>query len=142
MNGAVSLIVSFTVCLNSTEYLAFPDWHKPQLEISVITDDRPVSLTRLLASLSAAYFFGDAVALRINVEQTAGPQTLQLIHGFEWPYGPVFVHRRVIHGGLLPAVVESWYPRSDNAYGLMLEDDVELSPLFYAWVKMALLHYR
>lgn len=108
----------------------------------MITDDRPHSLDRLLSSLSAAHFFGDAVTLRINVEQTAGPQTLQLINDFFWPHGPVFVHRRVIHGGLLPAVVESWYPRSNDSYGLMLEDDVELSPLFYAWVKMAVLRYR
>ncbi|KIP10034.1 hypothetical protein PHLGIDRAFT_39319, partial [Phlebiopsis gigantea 11061_1 CR5-6] len=109
------------------------DWAKPQLEISVITDDRPTSLGRLLASLSAAYFFGDSVTLRINIEQTAGPQTLQLINEFHWPHGPVFLHRRIIHGGLLPAVVESWYPQSNDSYGLILEDDVELSPLFYAW---------
>ncbi|GJE90987.1 hypothetical protein PsYK624_071340 [Phanerochaete sordida] len=118
------------------------NWRRPLLEISVITDDRPASLARLLASLSAAHFYGDTVGLRINVEQTAGPQTLQLVHDFEWPHGPVFVHRRVIHGGLLPAVVESWYPQSQDSYGLMLEDDVELSPLFYAWIKMGLLHYR
>lgn len=114
----------------------------PQLEISIITDDRPKSLARLLSSLAAAHYFGDPAALRINIEQTAGPQTLQLIERFHWPHGPVFVHRRVIHGGLLPAVVESWYPRSNDSYGLILEDDVELSPLFYAWVKMSLLRYR
>jgi hypothetical protein len=38
--------------------------------------------------------------------------------------------------------VESWYPRSDDTYGLLLEDDVELSPLFYAWIKLVLLSYR
>lgn len=122
--------------------LLFSGWNRPRLEISVITDDRPRSLARLLSSLSRSHFFGDTVTLRINVEQTAGPQTLRLIDDFAWPHGPVFVHRRVIHGGLLPAVVESWYPRSNDTYGLMLEDDVELSPLFYAWTKMALLHYR
>ncbi len=44
--------------------------------------------------------------------------------------------------GLLPAVVESWYPNSNHSYGLLLEDDVELSPLFYAWIKMTILRYR
>jgi hypothetical protein len=38
--------------------------------------------------------------------------------------------------------VESWYPRSNDSYGLLLEDDVEVSPLFYAWIKLALLRYR
>lgn len=76
------------------------------------------------------------------MEQTSDPQTLQVIQDFAWDHGSVTIHRRVLHGGLLPAVVESWYPNSDDSYGLMLEDDIELSPLFYAWSKMALLHYR
>lgn len=59
-----------------------------------------------------------------------------------WTHGSLFLHHRVIQGGLLPAIVESWYPRSNDSYGLLLEDDVELSPLFYAWAKMSLLRYR
>ncbi|KZT10097.1 uncharacterized protein LAESUDRAFT_756294 [Laetiporus sulphureus 93-53] len=118
------------------------DWHVPRVDISVITNDRPHSLERLLTSLSSARYFGDALNLRVNMEQTADPETLQVVNVFRWNYGQVFLHRRVIHGGLLPAVVESWYPHSNNSYGLILEDDVEVSPLFYAWIKMALLRYR
>lgn len=80
--------------------------------------------------------------LRINIEQTADDDTLKIIQNVDWPYGTVFVHHRIVQGGLMPAVVESWYPRSDDTYGLLLEDDVELSPLFYAWAKMSLLRYR
>ena len=86
--------LGFTAVLTSV-----PGWSAPQLEISVITDDRPKSLARLLSSLGAAHFFGDCVSLRINVEQTAGPETLQLIDNFHWPHGPVFVHRRVTTEG-------------------------------------------
>ncbi|KAK7686241.1 hypothetical protein QCA50_010461 [Cerrena zonata] len=118
------------------------NWHRPQLDITVITNDRPESLKRLLKSLSNARFFGDKSDMRINLEQTADKETLHMAADFRWHHGLVSVHRRVIHGGLLPAVVESWYPRSNHSYGLILEDDVELSPLFYAWVKMALLRYR
>lgn len=67
---------------------------------------------------------------------------MQMVDHFEWEHGSVFAHHRVIHGGLLPAVVESWYPHSNHSYGLLLEDDVELSPLFYAWIKMSVLRYR
>ena len=80
--------------------------------------------------------------MRINVEQTADEETLRIVDGYEWLHGAKFMHRRVVQGGLLPAVVESWYPSSNDSYGLMLEDDVELSPLFYAWAKMSLLMYR
>ncbi len=80
--------------------------------------------------------------LRINLEQTADVETLRMVDQFPWAHGAKVVHRRVIHGGLLPAIVESWYPSSDDSYGLILEDDVELSPLFYAWIKLSLLRYR
>ena len=118
------------------------DWHIPDIELSVITDNRPHSLRRLLSSLSSTRFFGDTVNLRINVEQTADEETLRLVSEYEWEHGDVFLHHRVVHGGLMTAVVESWFPRDNNSYGLILEDDVELSPLFYAWAKSSLMRYR
>ncbi|KAG1907544.1 uncharacterized protein F5891DRAFT_939513 [Suillus fuscotomentosus] len=118
------------------------NWNVPEITISVITDHRPHSLHRLLTSLTRARYFGERIGLRINLEQTADFETLRVIQDFEWPHGDVFVHRRVIHGGLLPAVVESWYPNSNDSYGLLFEDDIEVSPLFFAWVKMTVLRYR
>lgn len=119
-----------------------PDWNTPEIEITVITDDRPRSLVRLLRSLRNAHYFGDSVNLRINMEQTADSQTRKYIEDFQWEHGQVFIHHRVVHAGLLTAIVESWYPRSNNSYGVLLEDDVEVSLLYYAWTKMALLRYR
>ncbi|KAH9935956.1 uncharacterized protein BXZ73DRAFT_45178 [Epithele typhae] len=118
------------------------NWSVPRVELSIITDSRPESLRRLLLSLETGRFFGDSVTLRINMEQSADFDTQEIVNNYQWPYGNVFVHHRVQHGGLMAAVVESWYPRDNDTYGLMLEDDVELSPLFYAWVKMTLLRYR
>lgn len=118
------------------------DWHVPRVDLSVITDSRPHSLIRLFDSLTSAHYFGDTLDLRINLEQTADSQTMQAVHEFRWDRGRVHLHHRVIHGGLLPAVVESWFPHSNDSYGLLLEDDVELSPFFYAWVKMSILRYR
>lgn len=117
-------------------------WHAGRVEISVITHNRPDSLARLFSSLSGALYFGDRLNLRINIEQGADERTHQLVEDFRWNHGSVFVHHRVVRGGLLPAVVESWYPHSDDEYGILLEDDVELSPLFYAWAKFAILRYR
>jgi hypothetical protein len=76
------------------------------------------------------------------MEQSSDEETRALIRSFQWSHGEVFVHRRVVHAGLLPAVVESWYPHTDDEYGILLEDDVEVSPMFYAWAKMAVLRYR
>jgi hypothetical protein len=38
--------------------------------------------------------------------------------------------------------VESWYPSNNHSYGVLLEDDVEVSPLFYSWLKISILYYR
>jgi hypothetical protein len=112
------------------------------VDLTVITKNRPQSLARLLRSIGQARYFGDTLQLRINLDQTADDDTLRITQEFHWAHGPLFLHHRVILGGLLPAVVESWYPRNNDSYGVLLEDDVELSSLFYAWIKMTLLRYR
>ncbi|KAG6831103.1 hypothetical protein H0H92_012780 [Tricholoma furcatifolium] len=127
--------------MGSLSLAEWQNWNKPRLDISIITNDRPHSLARLLTSLSSANFYGDTLDLRINLEQSADSETLKTVENLTWSHGNTFIHRRVVHGGLLPAVVESWYPRSNDTYGLLLEDDVELSPMFYAWAKMSLLRY-
>lgn len=114
----------------------------PEIDISIITSNRPRSLARLISSLSRSLFFGDRVNVRINLEYPTDAETLHVVDHFSWEHGDVSVFRRIVHAGLLPAVVESWYPHSDDSYGLLLEDDIEVSPLFYAWVKMAILRYR
>ncbi|OJA19923.1 hypothetical protein AZE42_03770 [Rhizopogon vesiculosus] len=57
---------------------------------------------------TSARYFEERVGLRFNLEQTTELETLRIIQDFEWHHGDVFVHRRAKHGGLLPAVVESW----------------------------------
>ncbi|KAJ7077905.1 hypothetical protein B0H15DRAFT_789368 [Mycena belliarum] len=128
--------------MGSLSLTEWKNWNIPRIDVSIITRDRPDSLARLMASLSQGRFFGDAVSLRLNMEQSSDLETVRIVGAYKWRHGAVFTHRRVIHGGLLPAVVESWYPHSNDSYGLLLEDDVELSPLFYAWIKMGILRYR
>ncbi|EMD39225.1 hypothetical protein CERSUDRAFT_93273 [Gelatoporia subvermispora B] len=128
--------------MGSLTLLEWKNWHKPRIDISVITHKRPRSLDRLLSSLNNARYFGDRPDMRINIEQDADMDTMRAVEAFRWDVGHLFVHHRIVHGGLMPAVVESWYPHSNDSYGLILEDDVEVSPLFYAWTKMSILRYR
>lgn len=121
------------------------DWRVPLIRLVVITNNRPASLTRLLRSLTAASYFGDDnVHLTINMEQTADSTTRAFVGKLhsQWLFGPLSVRHRVVLGGLIPAIVESWYPASRDEYAIVLEDDVEVSPMFYAWAKMAVLRYR
>ncbi|KAK7030635.1 hypothetical protein R3P38DRAFT_3394049 [Favolaschia claudopus] len=128
--------------MGSLSLVEWQRWHVPQIELSIITQNRTRSLERLLSSLSRGRYFGDSVSLRMNLEQSSEFETIRVVDAYQWNHGTMFTHRRVIHGGLLPAVVESWYPHSNHSYGVLLEDDVELSPFFYAWIKMAILRYR
>ncbi|KAG6919530.1 hypothetical protein DXG01_005120 [Tephrocybe rancida] len=146
-HGSVSLRISrrdlpHTEWMGSLSLAEWKNWNQPRIDISIVTNNRPHSLGRLMTSLSKAYFYGDTVNLRMNVEQSADKETLKSVQHLHWPHGTMFVHHRIVQGGLMPAVVESWYPTSNDTYGLLLEDDVELSPLFYAWAKMSLLRYR
>ncbi|GAA5875051.1 hypothetical protein JCM3774_003415 [Rhodotorula dairenensis] len=121
---------------------ALRHFHTPRIDISVVTNNRPVSLHRLLTSLRTAHYYGDDVSLSIHLEQTADRLTHRLVDDLDWAHGPLSVRHRILLGGLMPAIVESWYPTSNDTYGVLLEDDVEVSPLFYGWLKFAILHYR
>ncbi|GAA5832065.1 hypothetical protein JCM11251_002805 [Rhodosporidiobolus azoricus] len=128
--------------MGALEVEALRHWHVPRIDLSVVSNDRPVSLHRLLSSLQSAYYFGDDVSLAINLEQTADRLTHRLVDDLRWPHGTVNLRHRILLGGLMPAIVESWYPTSNDSYGVLLEDDVEVSPLFYGWLKFTILQYR
>lgn len=107
-----------------------------------ITDRRPHSLSRLLNSLNHATYFDDKVDITIHMEQSADRVTRLFVNSFNWKYGLKSIRHRMYKGGLMPAIIESWYPSDNHSYGVLLEDDIEVSPLFYAWIKYNILHYR
>ncbi|KAM0752055.1 hypothetical protein T439DRAFT_379182 [Meredithblackwellia eburnea MCA 4105] len=117
-------------------------WHTPKIDVTVVTNNRPASLFRLLTALQDAHYFTDEVSLSLNLEQTADRVTQRLVDDFQWHFGTVTLRHRIVLGGLMPAIVESWYPASNDTYGVFLEDDVEVSPMFYAWLKFTILYYR
>ncbi|KAJ6403309.1 hypothetical protein OIU84_015258 [Salix udensis] len=121
---------------------ALPNWNKMRVSVNIITQNRAPSLTRLLESLSNAYYLGDETPISFNIDSKVDEETVRLVNSFDWPHGPKAIRRRIIQGGLIRAVSESWYPSSDDDYGLLLEDDTEVSPLYYLWIKYALLAYH
>lgn len=80
--------------------------------------------------------------LAVNLEQTTDRETERVVSDFAWPHGTLASRHRIVLGGLMPAIVESWYPANNDSYGVFLEDDVEVSPLFYGWLKFAILYHR
>ncbi|KAI9250771.1 hypothetical protein BY458DRAFT_524269 [Sporodiniella umbellata] len=121
---------------------ALKSWNKVDIKLVIITDRRPHSLSRLLQSASAAYYLGDRADVMIHMEQSSDRATRMLVNSFVWRQGKKFLKHRIKKGGLMPAIVESWYPSSNDEYAVLLEDDIEVSPLFYVWSKYAILKYR
>ncbi|KAK9168792.1 hypothetical protein Syun_000932 [Stephania yunnanensis] len=121
---------------------ALPNWNKMRVSVNIITQNRATSLRRLLKSLADAYYLGDEIPISFNMDSKVDADTIKLVNSFEWPHGPKTIRRRIIQGGLIRAVSESWYPSSDDDFGLLLEDDIEVSPYYYLWIKYALLAYH
>ena len=118
------------------------------LTVIIIAWNRPASLGRLLTSLeSAAYPAGmPQVNVRFALDHAAnGTVDAAMdatIAAFVWPHGEVRVRRRRAHAGLRDNVLGAWRPASDSdPPAVFLEDDIELSPLWWHWLQAALQRY-
>ncbi|KAI4383796.1 hypothetical protein MLD38_009595 [Melastoma candidum] len=134
--------VSKVLWMVDLQSLALTNWNRMRISINIITQNRAKSLQRLLDSLRNAYYLGDDVPISFNMDRRVDEETIRLVGSFQWPHGAKTLRRRIIQGGLIRAVSESWYPANDDDYGLLLEDDIEVSPYYYLWIKYALLAYR
>jgi hypothetical protein len=115
----------------------------PRVVINVLVNRRLDSLQRLCRSLLGADYMGDLnIGLEFHLEADQPAAVMAYVTDFVWPFGPKIVHARVVRAGLISVVVESWYPTDDNEYLVLLEDDIEVSPYFYWWVRTALTAYH
>ncbi|CAG8576063.1 27387_t:CDS:2 [Gigaspora margarita] len=121
---------------------ALKNWNTPKFHLQVVTQNRAASLKRLVDSLNSSIYLGDNVPLTINIDEDGDQKTVKYVQNLYWPFGKKDIRHRLVQGGLIAAVVESYYPTNDNDYGFILEDDIELSPFFYIWAKYNILKYR
>lgn len=127
---------------------------EPKLRIIVLTMDRASSLRRLLGSLQAANYDGDRVDLDIWVDkasdkgsdngaisdQAEEAQTLMMSTASEanWTYGVRTLHKRLENAGLYEQWIYTWNVTEETTEAcVILEDDLEVSPSFYLWLKQA-----
>ncbi|XP_042511019.1 uncharacterized protein LOC122086323 [Macadamia integrifolia] len=134
--------VSRVLWMADLQSTALPNWNQMRISVNIVTQNRASSLRRLLKSLSDAYYIGDEISISFNMDSKVDEETIRLVNSFQWPHGPKTLRRRIIQGGLIRAVSESWYPSSNDDFGLLLEDDIEVSPYYYLWIKYALLAYH
>ncbi|KAI7854533.1 hypothetical protein BDC45DRAFT_128408 [Circinella umbellata] len=118
------------------------NWNDFTVKLVFITDRNPQSLARLIRSAARAHYFGDTIDMTIVMEQSSDRVTQAFANDVPWPHGGKDLRHRITKVNRMPVYVESWYPADDHEYGIILDDHVELSEMFYVWVKYAILRYR
>jgi FkbM family methyltransferase len=108
------------------------------LTIAVLTMNRVESLRRLLMSLENTEYDNDRVHLVIRVDHaTNNSAVVVLAKSFDFSHGEKTVHVATTNKGLRESWFDAWHPSTDESRGIILEDDVEVSPKWYAWLKAA-----
>ncbi|HJW90637.1 MAG TPA: hypothetical protein VJ436_08345, partial [Anaerolineales bacterium] len=110
--------------------------------IIVAAYNRPKALERLLASLAnAQYPPGLSIPLHITIDRDGDPNVLRIADAFHWEFGEKHVVYQPEHLGLL----KHFYVCGEltERYGaiILLEDDLAVSPAFYAYTSKALSFY-
>jgi hypothetical protein len=134
-------------------------WNK--VSVDIIIHAQPSAsgaLLRLLDSLWKADYFGSpAPRLAIELPYEVDEPTRQFLADFTWPpshprtqgnANRLVLHHRIPHHHLTPEenlirFLESFWPSDPTtSHVLVLSPQVELSPLFYHYLKYAILEYK
>lgn len=111
-----------------------------QITIAIISNNRLESLQRLLRSLSALVNPSNIqINIKFLLEANSNSKLIESVTNYQWKHGHKTVNKRIEQGGLIKSVSEAWFPASDNEYGLLLEDDLEISPYAIIWIEKILL---
>jgi len=105
--------------------------------------NRPAALERLLTSLQQAIYPSDAqVPLIVSIDRGGSSEVQRLVENFAWTHGSKNVITQAEHLGL----VSHFFACGDLAqrYGAIvyLEDDLTVSPVFYAYAAQVLSFYH
>ncbi|KAL0842998.1 hypothetical protein Bca101_016243 [Brassica carinata] len=161
----MSIIVLLLLVSETTHSLTKPGAttfrHNPTftLLIKVLTFNRLHSLSRCLRSLSSAEYgvagHTGRVHLHVYIDHFSLDQNdtsvednlrstkeiLDFVDKFEWRYGEKLVHYRTGNAGLQGQWLEAWWPSSDHEFVFVVEDDLEVSPLYYGFLERVIRDY-
>jgi len=112
-----------------------------KFRVVVMTMDRAESLSRLLDSINDAHFHKDEVILDIWIDRPKqgkiDENVLAVARNFDFKHGRKVIYKRTQNAGLFRQWVLTWHPSDAGENAILLEDDLEVSPYFYTWLKRA-----
>ena len=119
------------------------------MKVIVLTMNRPESLMRLLRSINNTYFEyeTDKIDVEIHVDKAHGwlyNDCVKIANNFTLPKdrGRVTAKIAKTNHGLRAAWFDSWWPETDHEHAIIVEDDLELAPAWFSWLKRSWLTYR
>lgn len=111
---------------------------KAKFQIHVLTMNRATSLKRLLDSLEKAKYNNDPIDLYIHVDQSNNNHDcISVAETFHFSHGSKTVEVAKANKGLRNAWFHVWTSPKEEERAIILEDDTELSPMWYEWLKRA-----
>ncbi|TYJ96091.1 putative transferring glycosyl group transferase [Cucumis melo var. makuwa] len=121
------------------------------LIVKVLAYNRLDSVSRCLRSIANADYLSDRVHLHVYIDHyptddahiklNESHRILQFVDQFAWNFGEKIVHYRTGNVGLQAQWLEAWWPSSDNEFAFVVEDDLELSPLYYKFLRSLIVNY-
>ena len=108
--------------------------------IHVLTWRRATALRNLFQSLqNADYGTNNQIDVVVHLDGGFSADVLKQATQFEkqWQHGGKKIIQYKQNRGLAKSWFDCWEPRDDSERVLILEDDVEVSPFFYLWLKRA-----
>lgn len=110
-------------------------------KVVVLTYSRANSLKRCLHSVQKAHYNGDIVDIFIFIDRsingTVDPDVISTGMDSPWSHGSKSVNVWDDHVGLYGQWIDSYLPESEDDRAIILEDDIEVSPYYYYWLKGA-----
>jgi hypothetical protein len=115
----------------------------------VFTYNRESSLKKCLSHIAKLDTLGDRVGVDIWIDRAKNGRvdnkTYELSRKFqkEWNRGRVCVHVQQRNAYIIGQWVDTWRPRENSReIALLLEDDIDISPLSYKWLKLMNSRFR
>ena len=108
------------------------------IAIVVVAYNRPHSLRRILSSLATAEYREQDIPLIISIDQGDNADVIAIANEFDWEFGEKRVVCQEQNLGLKAHILKCGGYTREYGNIIMLEDDLFVSPVFFAYARAAL----
>ncbi|KAF5930240.1 hypothetical protein HYC85_031113 [Camellia sinensis] len=83
----------------------------------------------------------DNGSVKLDAKLNESRRILDFVDGFSWKFGEKIMHYWTGNVGLQEQWLEVWWPSSDDEFAFVVEDDLEISLLYYKFLRDLIVNY-